>query len=153
MKFVKKHKEGILLLIIIAWTVYISSCGLNPVPASNVINGQDSLFAPKNNDAIFTFSTGSQTYGSFQLSAYVATAFLSTPSGGGVLKSTENLDIAPDSGYIPSEECNFLYYYMITDMAPHYAKIFITSITQTTDGIDIVFNWWLQTEAGERNFR
>lgn len=147
-------------LIICLFVLYISltilllsGCRLNPVTASNVVSGSDTLFAAKNNNATFTFQVKGETYGSFRLSAYVLNGYLSTPQGGGVQKSTQNLGTAPESGYIPSEECSYYYYYMITDLAPHYAKVFIHTITQDQDGITIGFNWWLQTQAGERNFQ
>ena len=131
----------------------VNGCGLNPIPAPNVISGSDHLSAPKNGDATFVFEQNGESYGSFQLKAYltVPASVLQTPQGGGIQKSSDNLNVAPESGYGASEECGYYYYYMITDVAPHYAKVFIHSTTQD-DSISIDFNWWLQTQAGERNF-
>ena len=132
--------------------LFLSGCGLNPVPAPSIISGTDNLFAPKNGDATFVFTGNSETYGSFQLKAYVTTAIIQTPQGGGVQRNGDNLDAAPETGYSVSEECGYYYYYMITDVSPHYAKVFIHTITQDASGITIGFNWWLQTELGDRNF-
>jgi hypothetical protein len=140
---------------VILVALLFNGCGLNPVDPttpSSVISGTDNLFAPKNGNADFQFISGGETYGSFQLKAYVTTAIIQTPQGGGVQSNDENLDEAPENGYIVSEECGYYYYYMKTDFAPHFAKVFIHTITQDADGITIGFNWWLQTEAGERSF-
>lgn len=145
-------KISITFLIIFLLQFLLTNCGLNPVPAPNVISGSDNLYALKNQDATFTFQGNEDTYGTFQLRAYVSTASIMTPQGGGVQKSPDNLSVAPESGYNSSEECGYYYYYMITDMDPHYAKVFIHTITQNEDGITIEFNWWLQTQKGERNF-
>jgi len=144
----------IFLIVVIPLTLFfINGCGLNPTPAPNVISGSDNLFAPKNGDATFIFSGGGNAYGSFELKAYAATAILMTPQGSGIQESSENLSTAPESGYRDSEECSYSYYYMITDMAPHYAKVLIHTIEwDYQNGITIDFNWWLQTEPGERNF-
>jgi hypothetical protein len=132
--------------------LFFNGCGVDPVSPSTVISGTDNLFAPKNGDATFTFSSGNDTYGSFQLKAYVTTAIIQTPTGGGVQKSDQNLDTAPEDNYIVSEECGYYYYYMKTDFATHFAKIFIHTITTDANGITIGFNWWLQTEANNRDF-
>jgi hypothetical protein len=133
--------------------LFLNGCGLNPVPAPNVISGTDNLFAPKNGDATFVFTGNSETYGSFQLKAYVSTSIIQTPQGGGVSRHPENLDEAPETGYSVSEECALAYYYyMITDVSGHYAKVFVHTVTQDANGITIGFNWWLQTQAGDRNF-
>ncbi|TES92783.1 MAG: hypothetical protein E3J87_04255 [Candidatus Cloacimonadota bacterium] len=144
------------MFVVLQMFLFMNGCGLNPVPAPNVISGSDSLFAPKNNDAIFTFMFKGETYGSFKLEAYQTYGLLKTPHGGGIQKSLDNMNTAPESGYSPSEECGIpyigYYYYMITDMEPHYAKVLIHAAEENQDGITINFNWWLQTQAGERNF-
>ncbi len=141
-----------------ALTFFLSSgCGTNPVSPENVISGTDQLFAPKNSDASFTFQDQSESFGSFELKAYVTTAIIRTPQGSGVYRSDENLGEAPedDGLYKVSEECGYHYYYMRTNLSPpfYYAKVFIHTLAQDEDGITIGFNWWLQTEAGERNFQ
>lgn len=146
----------LLTIISIVALVFIDGCGLNPVPAPNVISGSDNLHADTNGDALFTFTENGEPYGSFNLRAYYSTASISTPQGGGIQKRQENLQTAPETGYSSSEECGIpyisYYYYMITDTDPHYAKVFIHTVTQNQDGIMIGFNWWLQTQPGERNF-
>lgn len=141
------------LLIMVSLAFLSNGCGVDPVSPSTVISGTDNLFAPKNGDATFAFASGGDTYGSFQLKAYVTTAIIQTPQGGGVQKNDQNLDIAPEDGYIVSEECGYYYYYIKTDFAPHFAKVFVHTITTDASGITINFNWWLQTEAGDRNFQ
>ena len=151
----KMFRKPILLLLILLIHLtlpFIHSCRMNPAPVS-VISGFDNLFAPANGDTTFTFSDGGETYGSFQLKAYVSIAILQTPQGGGIQKGSTNLDTAPESGYIVSEEVGYYYYYMITDVTPHYAKLFIHTVTQDQTGITIEFNWWLQTNDGDRNFQ
>lgn len=144
---------GALIATMIGCTLFIFiGCGIDPVGPSTVISGTDNLFAQKNGDATYLFSRNGEDYGSFQLKAYVSTAILQTPQGGGVQKNDQNLDEAPENGYIVSEECGYYYYYMKTDMAAHYAKVFVHTITQDANGITIGFNWWLQTEAGNRTF-
>ena len=155
--FKTKTKHGIVsigfvLLLLSQFVILTNGCGLNPIPAPNIISGSDSLFAAKNDNALFTFSGNDQNYGSFQLIAYVSTASLTTPQGGGIQKNTGSLNTAPETGYTPSEVCAFGYYWLITDVAPHYAKISIHSITQDQNGITIEFNWWVQTQAGDRSF-
>lgn len=140
------------MFVVLLMFLFMNGCGLNPVPAPNVISGSDGLFAPQNSDAIFIFEEKGKSYGSFQLHAHISYAYLSTPQGGGIQKSSENLDTAPESGYNVSEDYGYYYYYMKTDMAPHYAKVFIHTITEDSAGITINFNWWLQTQTGERNF-
>lgn len=140
------------VLIALFSVFFVPGCGLNPIPVPNVISGSNTLFAPRNDNATFIFSGNGTTYGSFQLQAYVTTASLMTPHGGGIQKSSQNLSTAPESGYSVSEECGYYYYYMITDMELHYAKVFIHTIEQSDEGISIDFNWWVQTQAGERNF-
>ena len=147
----------ILLILIIHLTLpFIHSCRMNPAPVS-VISGYDNLFVPTNGDTTFTFSGGGNTYGSFIFESYQSYGLIKTPEGLGVQKGMQNLSIAPDSGYLPSEECGIqdlaYYYYLITDMAPHYAKVLILDFNDDQTGITIEFNWWLQTNDGDRNFQ
>jgi hypothetical protein len=151
--FFRTSPLGIPALFFVLALLFFNGCGLDPVPGPNVISGTSSLFAPKNSDATFVFSSSGETYGSFQLKAYVSTAIIQTPQGGGVLRSPDNLDEAPETGYSVSEECELAYYYyMITDVSGHYGKVFVHTVTQDASGITIEFNWWLQTQAGDRNF-
>lgn len=148
----RRRMVALIALMLGSTLIIFAGCGIDPVGPSTIISGTDDLFAPKNGDATYFFSSNGEDYGSFQLKAYVSTAILQTPQGGGVQRSDENLDEAPENGYIVSEECGYSYYYMKTDMAPHYAKVFVHTITQDASGITIGFNWWLQTEAGNRSF-
>ncbi len=156
----KMFRKPILILLILVIHLilpFINSCRMNPAPASNVISGYDNLFAPTNSDAIFTFSGGGNIYGSFKLESYQTYGLLKTPEGLGVQKGMQNFSIAPDSGYLPSEVCGIqdvtYYYYLITDMDPHYAKVLILAFIEDQTGITIEFNWWLQTNEGDRNFQ
>jgi len=151
LRFIKSFKHLLQALIIFLPIYVFSGCGLNPIPAPGVISGTDSLFATTNGDAIYIFSKSGENYGALKLTAYVTSAVLLTPQGGGIQKSSINLEEAPETGYSASEECGYYYYYMITDAAPHYAKVLIRTM-ETQDGISIHFNWWLQTDAGVRSF-
>ncbi len=153
LKMTKKQTKALAVFLGLLTLYTFSGCGLNPTPAPGVISGADSLFAPKNSDADFVFTKSGQHYGTFRLTAYVTNAVLKTPQGGGIFRSSENLNEAPETGYSASEECGFYYYYMITDGDLHYAKVFIHTMSTNQDGIDIHFNWWLQTDAGDRNFK
>jgi hypothetical protein len=143
---------GITCILLFHLIIFTTGCGLNPIQAPNIISGSDSLYAATNENAVFVFTGNGQDYGSFQLNAYVTFAYMTTPQGGGIQKRSENLTSAPESGYTASENCGYYYYYLITDVAPHYAKLSIRAITQDEDGITVEFSWWLQTEAGDRNF-
>jgi hypothetical protein len=148
----------ILLILLIHLTLpFIHSCRMNPAPVSTVISGYGNLFAPTNGDTTFTFSGDGNTYGSFIFEAYQTYGLLKTPEGLGLQKGMQNLSIAPDSGYLPSEVCGMQdiahYYYLVTDMGPHYAKVLILDFVNDLTGITIEFNWWLQTNDGDRNFQ
>lgn len=133
--------------------LFLNGCGTNPVSPTTIISGSDELFAPKNGDATFQFLSHGESYGSFQLEAYGTISYIKTPQGYGVQRTLENLDEAPASNYILRAECDLAYYYyMITDASEHYAKVFIHTLAQDENGITIGFNWWLQTESGDRNF-
>ncbi|MCK4330116.1 hypothetical protein KAX02_09765 [candidate division WOR-3 bacterium] len=136
----------LVLLIIIA-------CNENPLqPPSSIRHGTGSCDLTENGFYTFTFPGGD--YGEFQLEHNSGYVYI---HANGVVRVVGDSDTAPAQGYLTCEvfewtdEESYPYYYFLkTDDAPHYAKVQRTG--DITKEIIIFFEWWLQTEEGNRNF-
>lgn len=129
------------------------SCNENPVEAlPTVRHGIGSCDLTEGGFYTFTFPGGD--YGEFQLEYNDGFVYIHAD---GVVKVVGDRNTAPENGYLTceifewaDEESRPYYYFLITDDAPHYAKVHRTG--DITKEIIIFFEWWLQTEEGNRNF-
>ncbi len=136
------------LILLLFW-----GCNENPIePTLNIKHGEGSCDLTEGSFYTFIFPDGD--YGQFQLEYNNGYVYIHAD---GVAKVVGDRDTAPEDGYLTcdlfewtDEESHPYYYFLKTDDAPHYAKV--RRIGDITKEVIVFFEWWLQTEAGNRNF-
>jgi len=103
-------------------------------------------------DSLHTFTFPGGNYGEFRLKYNNGDIYI---YANGIARVSGNRDTAPEGEYLAyelfewtDEQGHPYYYFLKTDDAPHYAKVHRTG--DIIKGITIYFEWWLQTEAGNR---
>ncbi len=123
------------------------ACAENPLEPSGVISGIEEDITITDEFG-FDFGYGDSHYGSFKIELIGDNLWISSEYG--VIDTADNLDVAPENGYDDTKtRFNFgIYYFLITDDKPHYAKVRMTKEIAKQETIS--FQWWLQREAGNR---
>lgn len=103
-------------------------------------------------DSLYTFTFPGGNYGEFHLEYNNGDVYI---HANGIIRVSGNRDTAPDGEYLTcelfewtNEQGHPYYYFLKTDDAPHYAKVHRTG--DISKEITIFFEWWLQTEVGNR---
>jgi hypothetical protein len=138
-------------LVLLYMLLLFIGCGENPLqPPEAIKHGTGSCDLTEGSFYTFTFPNGD--YGVFRLEYNNGYVYI---HASGILRVTGNRDTAPEGEYLTCEifewadEEGYPYYYFLkTDGAPHYAKVHRTG--DITKEITVSFEWWLQTESGNR---